>query len=263
MVIERGPGGLLQQRAWAVLRAPGVAVASRGRAGSLSRGRPASGPRAEWAGTTAPRSRGALRPAAPGAGGYKWSGGSLGRLSPPRVAAACSAFGLRSLRKKREKDKKNSKTLQNPEKKKRKRKSESPSENPRGSHFRTLPACPAPAAAALGVRRSPSTGPGVSRPPGPPRPPHARAPSPAPSPAHHVSALPFAARPGLAESAPTKIWFPSAPAVVILNRRSPRPIFIEKRVFPGPPWVASGRLLKDFYRSEGDSPFNFFPTLIF
>lgn len=88
----------------AVLRAPEVAVAPRGRARSLSRGRPASGPRAEWAGTTAPRSRGALRPAAPGAGGYKWSGGSPSRLSPPRVAAASAAFGLSSLKKKREKD---------------------------------------------------------------------------------------------------------------------------------------------------------------
>ena len=89
-----------------VLRAPGVAVAPRGRAGSLSRGRPASGPRAEWAGTTAPRSRGALRPAAPGAGGYKWSGGSPGRLSPPRVAAASAAFRPSSLKEKQEKSKK-------------------------------------------------------------------------------------------------------------------------------------------------------------
>lgn len=116
----------------AVLRAPGVAVAPSGRAGSLSRGRPASGPRAEWAGTTAPRSRGALRPAAPGAGGYKWSGGSVGRLSPPRVAAASAAFGPSSLKKKREKDKKNPKTFENLKKKnQRKRKRERKSNPPR------------------------------------------------------------------------------------------------------------------------------------
>lgn len=121
---DGGPSG-------AVLRTPGVAVAPRGRDGSLSRGRPASGPRAEWAGTTAPRSRGALRPAAPGAGGYKWSGGSPSRLSPPRVAAVPAAFRLSSLKKK-EKDKKKPENALKYKKKEREKEKAHPPRRSRG-----------------------------------------------------------------------------------------------------------------------------------
>lgn len=51
-------------------------------------------PGAEWAGRTAPRSGGALRPAVPGAGGYKWSGGCCSHHSRPQVTAVSVAFGL-------------------------------------------------------------------------------------------------------------------------------------------------------------------------
>ena len=225
-------------------------MAPRGRAGTLSRGRPASGPRAEWAGTTAPRSRGALRPAAPGAGGYKWSGGSPSRLSPPRVAAASAAFGPSSLKKKKKekkikKTRKRFKILKKKKERKKKKKSESSSENPRGSHFCTLPACPTPPPPPhLGVRRSPSVGPVVSRsrarvhapppaarprrvatprpPPSPParRPPRSTCPR-CPSPARRGRRLRAPAAWGLPSRHRQIFGFPLPRAAVILNRREP------------------------------------------
>lgn len=238
-------------------------MAPRSRSRSLSCGRPASGPRAEWAGTTAPRSRGALRPAAPGAGGYKWSGGCSSRLSPPRVAAACAAFGLskpeakkrkslkkiqkssQNLKKKRKKEKGKKKAK---EEKRKKNETASRAGSPRGSDFRTFPAC-------LSVRVSPSGG-------EPPpaltarlRTPLRRVAAPRPGRPHHVSGCP--------SPAPAKIWFPPSRAAVIVNRREPGAyIYRETRVPKATVSAASVCLLgkKKFFFA----PFaKGFPTLIF
>lgn len=185
-----------------VLRTQGVAVTPCGRSRSISRGCPALGPRAEWAGTTAPRSQGALRPAAPGAGGYKWSGGCPSRLSPPRVAAVSVAFGLSKPEAKKKKLKKNSKKPQKPLKKKKRRKEEEKrkgKEKKKKKRTRQQLVLGArgevtSTASGLPVRRRLSVRPVVSRPPGPARPctPLRRVAAPRPGWPHHVSALPFA-----------------------------------------------------------------------
>lgn len=263
----RGPSG-------AVLRAPGVAVAPSGRAGTLSCGRPASGPRAEWAGTTAPRSRGALRPAAPGAGGYKWSGGSPGRLSPPRVAAAFTTFGPSSLKKKI-KEKKTRKRFKIKKKKERKKKKKTnPLRRNRGevTFARFRPARrSAPGRLSVPVRRSGGEPPARPRPraaarlrrvaaprppPSPParRPPHTTCPR-CPSPARRGRRLRARAARGLPSRHRQIFGFPLPRAAVILNRREPEAYIYRETRVPEAAVGTAGLPLEIFLSFGGESPF--------
>lgn len=206
-------------------------------------------PGAKWAGTTAPRSQGALRPAAPGAGGYKWSGGCSSRLSLPRVAAVSVAFGLSKPEAEKRKSLKKIQKPQKPLKKKEKKKRGKKKAKGKNRRKRTRQRLVLGArgevtftASGLPVRLRLSVRPVVSHPP----------PSARPAPARLCAAWQPRAPAGRTtcprcpSPAPAKIWFPPSRAAVTVNRREPGAyIYRETRVPKAALSAAPDCLLKE------------------